>query len=158
MPMIVRSFMVRAEFLEILRESLERKIPQEEIEDNLQYYREYFEQSGRSDEEVCEELGDPRMIAKSVTNAYLASKGSMAEEYTQQARSEFSQRYGSASREHTAQYGTDDSAGNILQKITWGIIILVIIIILAFLVRLALILLIPVLFVVILWKLIRGDW
>ena len=86
--------MNRAEFLSILRESLEGNMPKEDVEANLRYYRDYFAQSEHSDKEVCEELGDPRLIAKSLIDAYMASKGSDANQYMDQARSEYSQTYG----------------------------------------------------------------
>lgn len=69
--------MNRAEFLSILRESLEGNMPKEDVEANLRYYRDYFAQSEHSDKEVCEELGDPRLIAKSLIDAYMASKDLM---------------------------------------------------------------------------------
>ncbi len=146
--------MDRTEFLRIMRESLERKIPQAEIEENIRYYREYFEQSASSDEEVCEELGDPRLIAGSVIKAYLASKGPAAEQYTQEARREYSRMHGSGSFQEEDREG---AAGGFLHKVMAGLVILAVIIVLAFLLRLALAILLPVLFVVILWKLIRGD-
>ena len=146
--------MDRTEFLKIMRESLERKIPQAEIEDNLKYYREYFEQSTCSDEEVCEELGDPRLIARSVINAYLASKGSAAEQYTQEARREYSQIHGSSSWQGK---GHADTASRFLHQIILVLMIVVVFVLLVFLLRLALVILLPVMLLVLLWKLIRRD-
>lgn len=146
--------MDRTEFLEIMRESLERKIPQAEIEDNLRYYREYFEQSAGSDEEVCEELGDPRLIAKSVVNAYLASKGSAAEQYTQEARREYSQMHGRSSFQENGQ---GHFAGQFLHPLFLVLTIMFVFVLFALLLRLALVILLPVLILVILWKLIRRD-
>ena len=146
--------MDRTEFLMIMRESLERKIPQAEIEDNLRYYREYFEQSGRSDEEVCEELGDPRLIAQSVTKAYLASKGAAAEQYTQEARREYSQTHGGRVLDENGQ---GDAGNPFLHRIILVLILVCVVILLVFLLRLALVILLPVMLVVLLWKLIRGD-
>lgn len=170
--------MDRTEFLKVMRESLERKIPQAEIEDNLKYYWEYFEQSGCSDEEVCEELGDPRLIAKSVINAYLASKGSAADQYTQEARREYSQMHGGSSfRGHGQMHGGSSfqeydqmsgdsrsqenghtgSAGGFLHQIILVLMIAAVFVLLVFLLRLALVILLPVLLLVLLWKLIRRD-
>lgn len=81
--------MTKHEFLAILQESLEGNIPQQELMDDLRYYQEYFEGSGRSQEEVCEELGDPRLIARSIIDSFRASKGPMADYYTRQAREEY---------------------------------------------------------------------
>lgn len=147
--------MSRAEFLDILRESLEGEIPQAELEENLRYYKEYFERDARSDEELCEELGDPRLIAKSVTEAYLASKGSEAAQYTGKARSEYSRM-----QNHGYSTGGTQSGGitQFLHKAAFWISVLLVIVVLAFVLRLALALVIPILVVVVLWKLIRGDW
>ena len=147
--------MDRTEFLKIMRESLERKIPQAEIEDNLRYYREYFEQSNLSDEEVCEELGDPRLIAQSVTKAYLASKGAAAELYTQEARREYSRMHGGSVRNENGQ--RQDSSP-FLRRIILALTVVCAVIVILFLLRLALVILLPVMLVVFLWKLlIRRD-
>lgn len=147
--------MDRTEFLAIMRESLERKIPQAEIEDTIKYYREYFEQSDLSDEELCEELGNPNAIAQSVVKAYLASKGSSAEQYTREARKEYSQMHGSASYEQEAQ---GSPAGGILRQAILILVIVGVLILLGFLLRMALVILLPVLLIYMLWKLIRRDW
>lgn len=147
--------MDRAEFLKIMKESLERKIPQAEIEDNLRYYREYFEQSNSSDEEVCEELGDPRLIAQSVTKAYLASKGAAAEQYTQEARREYSQMHGGSV---VNENGHRDYGSSFLRRIILVLTIVGAVIVILFLLRIALVILLPVLLVLFLWKfLIRRD-
>lgn len=67
--------MDRGEFLSILRESMEGLIPMDEVEKNIQFYRSYFDESGQADREVIEELGDPRLIARTIIDAYKASKG-----------------------------------------------------------------------------------
>ena len=97
--------MDRGEFLSILRESLEGYIPMAEVEKNITFYRNYFDESGRSDAEVIAELGDPRLIARTIIDAYKASKGPMADHYTEQARSEYS-------REHSENYGDSMSQNN----------------------------------------------
>lgn len=147
--------MSRAEFLDVLRESLEGEIPQAELEDNLRYYKEYFEQDVRSEEEICEELGEPRLIAKSVTEAYLASKGSEAEQYTERARSEYSRMQNDGYLDNGRQSG---GAARFFRKAVFWISVIMVILLLVFVLRLAFALIIPILFVVILWKLIRGDW
>ena len=61
--------MTKYEFLKELREALEGQVPMNEIEDSISYYRDYFsrqEAGGRSQQEILEELGSPRLIAKSI--------------------------------------------------------------------------------------------
>ncbi len=123
--------MDRGEFLSLLRESLEGYIPREEVEKNISFYRNYFDESAQSDREVIEELGDPRLIARTIIEAYKASKGPMADYYTEQARSEYS-------RERSEAYddAQQDSGGAFYQygkeikwyhkAIFWAVIVLVI--------------------------------
>lgn len=82
--------MDRVEFLAILRESLEGYIPNADVEENITFYRNYFQEAGMPEREVIEELGDPRLIARTIIQAYKASKGPMADYYEEQARSEYS--------------------------------------------------------------------
>lgn len=145
--------MNQAEFLLLLRESLEGNIPQAELEDNIVYYREYFESSNCSDTEVCEELGDPRLIAKSIVEAYLASKGADAGHYINRARSEYSHSQGGSDGE----YEQGSLFGNIMRMILWGVSGVVIFLVLIFVLRVAVIMFIPIVFVVLIWKLLRRD-
>ena len=140
----------RAEFLSILRESLEGNMPKEDVEANLRYY---FAQSEHSDKEVCEELGDPRLIAKSLIDAYMASKGSDANQYMDQARSEYSQTYG-----ETYGHETENGISKLFRYLIIGAGIVVFMILLVFLLRFALVILVPIALIVIALKLIRGDF
>ncbi|WP_343208784.1 DUF1700 domain-containing protein [Anaerolentibacter hominis] len=61
------------EFLSILREALTGTVPDMEIENNLNYYRDYIERelaAGKSEQQIFEELGDPRLIAKTLADTY----------------------------------------------------------------------------------------
>ncbi len=68
----------RREFIETLRNGL-KELPENEIMDILYNYEEHFEiglSKGKSEEEIAEELGEPKNIAR----AYIAtSKISQAE-------------------------------------------------------------------------------
>ncbi len=64
--------MTRNEFLDILESSQRGELPPAEVEVNLRYYREYIAgevAKGRSEQQVLEDLGDPRLIARSILNA-----------------------------------------------------------------------------------------
>ena len=82
--------MTKHEFLSELRTALEGNIPSQEVEENIRYYDSYFSESSKTEREVCEELGDPRLIARSLIDSFTASKGPMADYYKEQARSEYS--------------------------------------------------------------------
>ena len=61
--------MDKEEFLQSLRRDLSGDVPQNVLEENVQYYREYIDgevAKGRSEEEVVAELGTPRLIAKNI--------------------------------------------------------------------------------------------
>lgn len=154
--------MDRGEFLSVLRESLEGFIPMDEVEANITYYRNYFEEASQSDKEVIKELGDPRLIARTIIDAYKASKGLMADYYTEQARSEYS-------REHSGQ--TDDTEGAYYhygreikwyEKILfWGVILLILAFVLTFLFTLVGVFVgyvLPVILLVVLIKILIGHF
>ncbi|MCC8126749.1 MAG: DUF1700 domain-containing protein [Clostridiales bacterium] len=61
--------MNRLEFLQRLQDSLSGEIPPESVRENLQYYNSYIreeKQKGRDEAEILEELGDPRLIARTI--------------------------------------------------------------------------------------------
>lgn len=110
--------MDRVEFLAILRESLEGYIPNTDVEENIAFYRNYFEEAEKSEDKVIEELGDPRLIARTIIQAYKASKGPMADYYEEQARSEYSQ-----SRSSGYEGGEGAGFGAKKERIKRGVII-----------------------------------
>ena len=55
-----------------LEQCLQGEVSAYEISDSLTYYRQYFEDemhNGKSEEQVSEELGSPRLIARSIIDA-----------------------------------------------------------------------------------------
>ncbi|WP_448774458.1 DUF1700 domain-containing protein [Blautia sp.] len=61
--------MDKNEFLDILRSQLSGQMPEGQLNTHIQYYRNYIEermQSGNSESEVMRELGDPRLIARTL--------------------------------------------------------------------------------------------
>jgi len=64
--------MNRYEFIEKLRAALAGKATQSTINDNIRYYEEYLDteiRKGKREEEVLRELGDPRLLAKTIVEA-----------------------------------------------------------------------------------------
>lgn len=62
--------MNRKEFIETLRRELS-KLPQEEIDEAIEYYEEYFDEAGvEREEEVIKELGSPKKIANQIKSEY----------------------------------------------------------------------------------------
>lgn len=61
--------MNRTEFLETLRTQLSGQMQEGRVAAHVRYYRDYMEaemRKGRSEEEVLTELGDPRLIARTL--------------------------------------------------------------------------------------------
>ena len=65
--------MTRHEFISGLREALTGEIPPEEIEGNIRFYNNYIDQEmakGRSEADIFSELGDPRLIARTIMETW----------------------------------------------------------------------------------------
>ncbi len=64
--------MRKTEFLRELRESLEGEVSASIIQSNVNYYDQYINgetANGRSEEEVIDEIGSPRLIAKTIIDS-----------------------------------------------------------------------------------------
>lgn len=64
--------MRKAEFLQELKAALQGEVSPEQVRENMEYYDQYISQetaSGRSEEEVIEEIGGPRLIAKTIIDS-----------------------------------------------------------------------------------------
>lgn len=61
--------MNREEFLRGLENALSGNVPPSVVRDNLRYYDDYIRserQKGRSESDIMDELGDPRLIARTI--------------------------------------------------------------------------------------------
>lgn len=68
--------MNKKEFLDILYNQLSGQMPEGNIAAHVQYYRSYIEEEqrkGRSESEILAELGDPRLIARTLLDTEAAS-------------------------------------------------------------------------------------
>lgn len=75
--------MNRYEFIEKLRAALSGRVTQSVLNENIRFYEEYLDteiRKGRSEEEVLGEIGDPRLLAKTITEASKQAAGSVYEE------------------------------------------------------------------------------
>ncbi len=64
--------MTKQEFLDSLRMALSGRANANTVEENVRYYEDYIRtqvRMGRSEEEVLKELGDPRLLARSIAEA-----------------------------------------------------------------------------------------
>ena len=70
--------MDRNEFVSTLRAVLTGEVPASVVEDNVRYYDSYISQEiagGKSEREVMESLGEPRLIAKTIIDTNGSSQG-----------------------------------------------------------------------------------
>lgn len=69
---MIGDHMTRELFLKMLEESLRGSIPENELRRNLQYYQDYISSSmgTKSEQQVLDELGDPRLIARTIMDTY----------------------------------------------------------------------------------------
>lgn len=77
--------MNRQEFIEGLRRSLSSINDYTFVNDTIAYYENYIEsriRMGRTEEEVMRELGDPRLIAKSIRATHVQENGEDRDEYS----------------------------------------------------------------------------
>lgn len=61
--------MNKQEFIDRLRAALNGRIPAPQVEDTVNYYQDYINmemRKGRTEEEVLQSLGDPRLIARTI--------------------------------------------------------------------------------------------
>ncbi len=66
--------MSKQEFLKKLEQELELELPLKKVKEHIRYYNEFIDgevRTGKSEEEVLEELGDPRLIAKNIISVSL---------------------------------------------------------------------------------------
>ena len=64
--------MSKQEFINILRTSLNGQVPSAVVSENVTYYEDYINSQirmGRTEQEVLQSLGNPRLIAKSIIDA-----------------------------------------------------------------------------------------
>lgn len=64
--------MNRVEFIERLQRALAAGLSSGQVADNVRYYQDYIDSEvrrGRSEREVLDSLGDPRLLAKSIIEA-----------------------------------------------------------------------------------------
>ena len=64
--------MDKKEFIEKIQRSLASGLNSSQVADNIRYYQDYIESEiikGKSEKEVIDSLGDPRLLAKSIIEA-----------------------------------------------------------------------------------------
>lgn len=120
--------MNREEFLQGLKNALSGQVPPAVVKENLDYYEEYMNtqcRNGRGEAEVMEELGDPRLIARTIVDA---TPGAGEGQYEAYGASGYG--YSGGSRQQEPEYAGQDPryqrSGNIryydLNKWYWKLL------------------------------------
>lgn len=123
--------MNREEFLQGLQQALSGQIPPSAVQDNLRYYDDYIRteiRKGRTEAQVMEELGEPRLIARSIVDATPGAGEGAFEEY----RSFGSRSFGDEHQQYTQEDEREDARGTIryydLNKWYWKLLGIVLVI------------------------------
>lgn len=75
--------MNKPEFLNILRQSLSGEVAPAVLEQNINYYDSYISSQAKTEEEEIAELGDPRLIAKTIIETDKIARGKSQSGWTQ---------------------------------------------------------------------------
>ena len=103
--------MSKTEFLDILYNQLSGQMPEGSVAAHVQYYRNYIEdeqQKGRTETEVLSELGDPRLIARTLLDTEVGAGNP-------QNGSTYSAIYNEADSDYN-EYDSSDSARGHVKK------------------------------------------
>ncbi len=150
--------MDKKEFLDILRQSLEGEVDNSILEQSISFYNEYISsQSDKSEEEVIIEIGDPRLIAKTIIETENISRGEAGSNYNSNINRSY---------EYTTDNDNPGSANyNKVYHIKWyHMVLIAIIFVFLFvflikigwmLIRLFFMFFVPIIFIVLLWSLFR---
>lgn len=151
--------MNRSEFLSQLEAALQGNMPAGEIRENIVYYSNYIEEeirNGKSETEVLEMLGDPWIIAKTLTDVENGTDRETVYEAGGQYQSSEEQRnpYGQGERLHV--YRLDTWWKKLLLILGIVMIVLLVITIIAGVLNFLAPVLVPLLIIMIVVRLIGG--
>lgn len=84
--------MKKQEFMKELRESLYHEVSDQEYTNSIQYYSDYIDEaigSGQAEEEVIEQLGNPRLLAKTIIDVKGNEAKDNADDFVYQEEGEY---------------------------------------------------------------------
>lgn len=102
--------MTKQEFLDSLRAALSSRVGTRAVAENISFYEDYINtqvRMGKSEAQVIEELGDPRLLARSIAEAEKRA-GTGSEQEAEYRRADSSYGYGTGQR---GAYGYSYDAG-----------------------------------------------
>lgn len=154
--------MTKNEFIDKLKAALSGKVSNGTVQENAVYYEQYFNgeiAKGRSEEEICESLGSPQLIAKGILEAekYQCNSGGYRAAYEEEMTD-----HGQADAD--GGYQSDHRRVRSYQMPGWLMLIIAVFIIAAVFWIIVTVfsalapILIPVCVVLILWRFIRENF
>ncbi len=149
--------MNKKEFLDLLRQALEGEVDNSILEQSISFYSQYISShSDKSEEEVIQEIGDPRLIAKTIIETEKASGRESSSGYDNRSHDD--------SVRSTAYQGDSDNS-EMFHRIKWyhkAIIVLILLFLFLVLIRLGWILirlffmfLVPIIIIALLFTIFR---
>lgn len=129
--------MTKRGFLADLRKYLSGKIPESAVEGHIAYYKNYIESEmnrGKSEAQVMDELGDPRMIGRTILDMSSGQQSSSYEysTYRTDSNSSYSQKKG-----QKPQNGCFFDTSTVLGKIKLAVLLVIILAVIFVIVRFA---------------------
>jgi hypothetical protein len=110
--------MRKNEFLDILRQSLSGEISPDAIDSNIRYYDQYIGTGSKEEEEkLIDELGDPRLIARTIIEADKIAKEKG--KYTGNRNYQYEYYNGQENENQDDQRKSDFGRGFLFKKIKW---------------------------------------
>ncbi len=114
--------MTKQEFLDELRSCLVGRVDERELQAQISYYDSYITHevnSGRTVEEVMDGLGSPRLIAKTVIQAYMAKDDPISRQYNSSYNNDYNNYKGnnSGQQEYYSDSGEDNPNGSLGDRI-----------------------------------------
>lgn len=88
--------MNKQEFIDSLRRNLTSISDYNFVNDTISYYENYIEtqiRTGKTEEEVMQQLGDPRLIAKSIKATHISEDADEQDGYQEYQQSKYSDRH-----------------------------------------------------------------
>lgn len=145
--------MSKDDFIDGLGKSLTGKVDETEYKNQMEFYSSYISKeiaSGRSEEEVIKELGDPRLIAKTIIQTYSLKDDPIKRQY----RERYSETYNHNEEDYYA--GRQESRVHRVKNILRIILIVIIVLsVLAFVSRVIIAALPFLLTLIVVWSIIR---
>lgn len=155
----MRSRMNRTEFIEKLQRALAGGLPSGQVAENVRYYQDYIDSEmrrGRTECQVMEQLGDPRLLAKSIIEANKRAGTSYG------SNQEFDEEVTDETWGRNGEGGTGESRRIVLPgwlvMLIVTVVVLLIIGLLTSLIAIFAPVILAVLIVLLVIKLIQGNW